>query len=85
LAQWATLFGENFYGLFVFAYDVLGERSPLPTEELFEFRGSCYGFIAVPVNDYAAHARPISPKWDTWAMSATDFRRFARPLIRFLI
>lgn len=84
LAQWESLFGQNFRGLFVFAYDVLGDRAPLPAEELFEFRGSLYGFIAVPLLDYAGHARPISPKWDTWAMPATEFRRFARPLAELL-
>jgi hypothetical protein len=80
LAQWEELFGPTFSGMFVFAYDVLGDRSPLPAEELFAYRGSLYGFIAVPLADYAAHSRPISPRWDTWALSAGDFRRYARPL-----
>ena len=84
LAQWETLFGASFRGLFVFAYDVLGDRAPLPAEELFEFRGSLYGFIAVPLADYAGHARPISPRWDTWAMPAAEFRKFARPLAELL-
>jgi hypothetical protein len=84
LALWEGLFGANFRGLFVFAYDVLGDRAPLPAEELFEFRGSLYGFIAVPLADYAGHAHPISPKWDTWAMSAADFRKYARPLAELL-
>ena len=34
--------------------------------------------------DYAGHARPISPKWDTLAMPAADFRRLARPLDELL-
>jgi hypothetical protein len=84
LAQWETLFGPTFQGLFVFAYDVLGDRAPLPAEELFVFRGSRYGFVAVPLADYAGHARPISPRWDTWAMPAGEFRRFARPLDELL-
>lgn len=84
LAQWERLFGSDFRGLLVFAYDVLGDRSPLPAEELFQCRGSLYGFIAVPLTDYAACARPISPRWDTWAMTASDFRHFARPLAELL-
>jgi hypothetical protein len=84
LARWEELFGANFRALFVFAYDVLGNRAPLPAEELFECRGNLYGFIAVPLSDYAAHARPISPRWDTWAMPAGDFRRLARPLVLML-
>jgi hypothetical protein len=84
LAQWERLFGENFRGLFVFAYDVLGDRAPLPAEEMFEHRGSLYGFVAVPLNEFAAHARPISPRWDTWAMPTADFRRMACPLAELL-
>ena len=84
LAQWERLFGSNFRGLLVFAYDVLGDRSPLPTDELYSHRGSLYGFIAVPLMDYAACARPISPRWDTWALPASDFRRVARPLAGLL-
>ena len=84
LAQWEELFGAGFRGLFVFAYDVLGDRAPLPAEELFRCRGSLYGFIAVQLADYAAHAHPISPRWDTWAMPAGDFRRLARPLAELL-
>ncbi|MCE5268579.1 MAG: HYExAFE family protein [Planctomycetaceae bacterium] len=84
LAQWEELFGPSFRGLFVFAYDVLGNRSPLPAEQLFEYRGSLYGFVAVTLADYAGHAHPISPRWDTWAMAADDFRRFASPLTQLL-
>jgi hypothetical protein len=68
----------------VFAYEVLGRRAPLATEDLFDFRGSLYGFVAVTLSNYASHARPISPRWDTWALSADDFRRFARPLTELL-
>ncbi|MCE5303069.1 MAG: HYExAFE family protein [Planctomycetaceae bacterium] len=84
LAQWEQLFGPSFCGLFVFAYDVLGHRSPLRAERLYEFRGSRYGFIAVRLSDYAAHAKPISPRWDTWAMPAAEFRRLAQPLDELL-
>jgi len=84
LAQWEQLFGANFRALFVFAYDVLGDRAPLPEEEMFEFRGSLYGFVAVPLGDYATHAHLISPRWDTLAMPTADFRRMARPLAELL-
>ena len=80
LAQWEELFGETFRGLFVFAYDVLGDRAPLPAEQLFEHRGNLYGFVAVRLSDYAAHAHRISPKWDTVAMPTAEFRRLAQPV-----
>jgi hypothetical protein len=84
LARWERIFGESFCGLFVFAYDVLGDRAPLPAEQLFAHRGSLYGFVAVRLADYAAHARPISPSWDTVAMPTADFRRLARPMDELL-
>ncbi len=84
LAQWERLFGGGFTGLFVFAYNILGDRAPLACEQLFTFRERLYGFVAVRLMDYAGHARPISPKWDTLAMPAAAFRRHARPLDELL-
>jgi hypothetical protein len=84
LARWETLFGDGFAGLFVFAYLVLGERAPLPTEMLHAFRDRLYAFVAVRLTDYAAWARPISTAWDTLAMPARRFRAHARPLDVFL-
>ena len=85
LAQWEEVFGEGFVGLFVFAYNVVGDRAPLEPEKLFEHRGALYGFVSVRRADYAEHARPISPSWDTVAMPAAEFRRLARPLEELLV
>lgn len=84
LTQWERLFGETFRGLFVFAYDVLGDRSPLPEAQLFEHRGNLYGFVAIRLSDYIRHAHQISPKWDTVAMPTAAFRRLAQPLEELL-
>jgi hypothetical protein len=84
LARWQELFGSGFESLFVFAYDVVGERSPLAEEMLFEFRGHLYGFIAIRLAHYAAHAREISPKWDTVAMPTARFREAAVPMEELL-
>ena len=43
-----------------------------------------YGFVAVRLADYAEHARPISPSWDTVAMPTAEFRRLARPMEELL-
>jgi len=84
MAQWEELFGESFRGLFVFAYDILGQRSPLPHEQLFEYRDRSYGFVAVRLSDYVSAARQISPAWDTVAMPTAEFRRLARPMEELL-
>jgi len=78
LAQWESLFGERFRGLLVFAYQVVGDRAPLPAEQLFAYRDALYGFVGVSLANYAACCRQISPRWDTVAMPTADFRRLAR-------
>lgn len=85
LARWETLFGGSFTGLFVFAYNIVGDRAPLPAERLFEYREALYGFVAVRLADYASLARPISPAWETVAMPTAEFRRLARPVEEFLL
>jgi hypothetical protein len=83
LARWERLFGEQFGGLFVFAYNVVGDRAPLAPERLFEFRGGLYGFVGIGLAEYARHARTISPRWDTLAMPAGRFRESAAPVEQF--
>jgi hypothetical protein len=78
LAAWQRHFGENFVPMLVFAYHLVGGRSPLPVEQLFEFRGAYYGFLAVRLADFVPHARPLSDRWDTVAMPVGEFRRAAR-------
>jgi len=80
LAAWQRLFGSGFQSVLVFAYDVLGDRAPLPAEQLFEWRGALYGFVALRLEDYAFHARPISLAWDTVAMPTARFRQLAIPI-----
>ena len=80
LAAWQRHFGDGFCPLLVFAYHLVGSRSPLPREQLFEFRGDHYGFLGVRLADYVPHARPLSDSWDTVAMPTGLFRRAARPL-----
>jgi len=83
LLQWEDLFGQRFGGLFVFAYNIVGEMAPLPSRQLFEHRGALYGFVAVRLREYLKNARLISPKWNTLAMPAARFRELAEPVERF--
>jgi hypothetical protein len=83
MARWEGWFGERFGALFVFAYNVTGNRSPLPAERLFEFRGGLYAFVGIRLREYATHARGISRRWDTLAIPTAHFRRLARPVEEF--
>lgn len=80
LAEWERLFGPGFRGLFVFAFERVGPRLPVAPEDLFTFRDRQYGFLAVELSAYRAAARPISPRWDTVAVSGGEFRRLARSM-----
>jgi hypothetical protein len=79
LAAWQSHFGPTFCPILVFAYHLVANRSPLPTRDLFRFRGAVYGFLAVPLADYVPHARTLSESWDTVALPTAVFRRMARP------
>lgn len=80
LARWEELLGGQFTALLVFAYHVVGDYAPVPQEQLFIYRGEYYGFVAIRLHHYTAHARLISPKWDTRAMPAARFRELAEPV-----
>lgn len=84
LARWEELLGAQFTGLFVFAYHIVGDFSPIPTEQLFHFRERWYAFLAVRLYHYTAHAHVISPRWDTRALSAGKFRELAEPMDQLL-
>jgi hypothetical protein len=83
LTAWERLFGSSCSGLFVFAYEVIGDRAPVKQEQLFEFGGRLYGFVGVRLADYAAQARTISSAWDTLAMPVERFRSLALPVEDF--
>lgn len=85
LARWETLFGQQFAALLVFAYWVVEDIAPLPPEQLFLFRDRLYGFVGIRLNHYLTFGRPISPKWNTRAVSGSTFRSLARPMQHFLL
>jgi hypothetical protein len=79
LASWETLFGPRSVAALVFAYNVVGDRAPLPAEELFAHRGGLYGFVAIRLDHYAGLAHPLSRRWNTVTVSVPQFRALARP------
>jgi hypothetical protein len=80
LAAWEELLGPQAAGLLVFAYNVIGDRAPLPAEELFVFRGSLYGFVSIRLDHYTSFAKQLSARWDTVSVPTAQFRALARPL-----
>lgn len=84
LARWEELLGGQFTGLLIFAYHIVGEFSPVPADQLFEFRRQCYGFVGIRLHHYTSFAHVISPKWDTLAMPVAKFRELAEPIDQLL-
>jgi hypothetical protein len=82
LAQWEQLFGPGFQGMLVFAYWILGTRSPVGPEEEFNFDGQRFVFLAVSLADYCRWARPLSLRWGTVMIPSRIFRELARPFVR---
>ncbi len=80
LGRWEHLFGPRFTSLFVFVYLVVGDRAPLPAEQLFEHHEKLYGMVGIRWTDYSEHARELSARWDTIAMPVAQFRQLARPV-----
>lgn len=83
LASWETLMGAQAAGLLVFAYNIVGDRAPLPAEELFAHRSSLYGFVGIRLDHYASFARQLSERWQTVTVSTAQFRALARPAREF--
>ncbi|TWT96745.1 hypothetical protein Pla108_25190 [Botrimarina colliarenosi] len=80
LERWGDRFGPGFLGVLVFAYELCGDRSPVPAHEVHYWRDRPYAFVAVPADAYRAISRPLSPKWGTVSAPTADFRRLARPV-----
>jgi len=79
MARWQEKLGTGSCAMLVFAYHVVGTRSPVESEQLFVFRKRCYAFLAVRVADYIQFSNPLSERWQTVAMPARLFRQAAIP------
>jgi hypothetical protein len=84
MAQWQDKLGAGSLALLVFAYEVIGTRSPVEAAQLFPFRDRLYAFLAVRTADYIQFSRPLSAKWQTVAMPAPAFRQAAIPFADIL-
>ena len=80
LCRWETTFGPSFNGLLVFAYWLVADRSPVPLEEIFRWKGRLYAFIGIRLDHYLSDARQISPRWNTVTLPTARFRHLARPV-----
>jgi hypothetical protein len=80
MANWQEKLGAGSLALLVFAYEVVGNRSPVEPTRLFAFRDRLYAFLAVRTADYIQFSRQLSAKWQTVSMPTAKFREAAFPL-----
>jgi hypothetical protein len=82
LMQWEQVFGQGFKALLAFAYWI---DAPLtPESGMFEHRGRWYWLLGIDLAEYRNHMRRRSPRWETVALGAEDFRQLARPIEQWL-
>jgi len=84
LARWQDRLGDGSLALFGFIFHVVGQRSPVPPEQLFVHRQRHYAMLAVRAADYIRFARPLSAKWQTVSMPTALFRQAAVPFDELL-
>jgi hypothetical protein len=84
LAQWERVFGADYKGLLVFAYDLPEERLT-EAPAIFPFRNRNYAFFGVWANDYRDAMRVRSPKWETVWLPSRPFRELRFPLASGLL
>lgn len=82
LIQWEQVFGEGFKAILSFIYWI---EAPLtPEQGMFEHHDRWYWLMGIALDEYRSHMRRRSPKWETVALSAEDFRQLARPIESWL-
>jgi hypothetical protein len=82
LMQWEQVFGEGYKGLLTFVYWIDPPLTPEPG--MFEYRNRWYYMVGIDLTEYRNHMRRRSPKWETVALPAEDFRSLARPIESWL-
>jgi hypothetical protein len=80
MADWQSVFGEDFEARLVFAYLLQGPPDRWPPVRPHAFRREFYAFYTVTLGDYQRECRERSDRWQTVAVRAEPFRRILRPL-----
>ena len=82
LMQWEQVFGDGYKAVLTFIYWI---DPPLaPEAGMFLHKGRWYQMMGVDLGEYRNHMRRRSPKWETVALPAEDFRSLARPIESWL-
>lgn len=84
LADWETVFGEEYEARLVFAYLLQGPPDRWPPLPPHVVEGESYIFYTATLADYRRVCRGRSDRWQTVSVPNGTFRRIVRPLDSFL-
>lgn len=84
LLQWETVFGDHFRSILVFTYELSAPKWWREHPVIWEYRHRKYAFYGVFVRDYAEYMKTLSPKWETVALPAADYRRLRKGILDVL-
>jgi len=82
LIQWQQVFGDGFKAVLLFIYWI--DPPLIPEPNMFAHGDRWYVLLGVDLESYRTHMRQRSPKWETVALPAEDFRSLARPMDTWL-
>lgn len=82
LDAWERIFGGQFKGLLVFAYELATDDPDQP--EMLQFRDRRYSFHGVWAAAYREAMKARSAKWDTVWLPSASYRSLRFPLTQFL-
>lgn len=80
LAQWETIFGDDFLGAFAFLYRCDAQPPDALFREVFQFGDRWYALLAIRLEDYRQHLKRRSGKWKTVNIPTRRFAELAAPL-----
>ncbi len=80
LKQWQQVFGSDFRGLLVFAYQLMGDFSAEPSHSLVSYQSKRYAFYGVWLDEYTRAMKQRSASWQTVWLAKQQFQQCRFPM-----
>jgi len=80
LCKWQKILGQEYEGVFVFAYMAENVDVDFDGRDVYRYNGNKYLFFGIGLEDYLRYMKVRSPKWQTLTLPADKFRASAREM-----
>lgn len=84
LGYWQRIMGNDFKSILIFTYRIVYEEDIFRFWDLYNYGGESYGLVACYFNDYMAHAKLRSKKWNAYFVPKNEFIKIQKPLREFI-